>query len=85
MAPRANLNFSRFFWTSFLLSQSVRPRFRTFSPFRSEKPPGRVLKPWMSQGSLLSSADWTIFRPAEFLMSHFPCVAGAMGDGELER
>src|SRR5690242_15084795 len=58
-APIARKNFSRFARTCSRESHSVKPRLRTFSaPLRpvavactSLMPPGRVLKPWISQSS----------------------------------
>lgn len=47
------------------MSQSVKPRFRTFSFSRGEMPPGAVLKAWMSQGSLEKERISRIWRPLD--------------------
>ena len=44
------------------MSQSVKPRFRTFSFCSGEMPPGLVLKAWISQGSLERAGIWRSFR-----------------------
>ena len=43
----------------------MKPRFRTSSPPSGLAPPGRVLKPWMSQGILLKAGTWRIWRPRD--------------------
>src|SRR5882762_10106904 len=55
VAPRADWKRRRFSRTFSLLSHSVKPRLRTFSPTSGLTPPGRVLKPWTSQGILVSA------------------------------
>src|SRR6267142_6794470 len=66
LAPRADWKRRRLSRTFSRVSQSVKPRFNTFSPSRSETPPGLVLKPWMSQGSLFRAGTWRIWRPRDF-------------------
>src|SRR5277367_1211463 len=76
LAPSAAKNFPRFCRTRSRESQSVNPRFRTFSvglcvlafaPSRfvinSLAPPGRVLKPWVSQVKRASDGDSSIRKP----------------------
>src|SRR5207302_2892882 len=60
VVPRADWKRRRFSRTLSLLSHSVKPRLRTFSPFRRLTPPGRVLKPWTSQGSFASAGTCRI-------------------------
>jgi hypothetical protein len=46
-------------------SQSVKPRFNTFLASSSLTPPGRVLKPWTSQGNWFRAGTWRIWRPRD--------------------
>src|SRR5579859_1092785 len=78
-APAAVWKRRRFSWTLAGESQSVKPRLRTFSPLRSEIPPGRVLKAWISQGSLEKARTWRILRPRDAR------VSSAEDDGERLR
>src|SRR6267378_2758918 len=65
LAPRADWKRRRFSSTFSRGSQSVKPRFNTFLASSSLMPPGLVLKPWMSQGSLLRAGTWRIWRPRD--------------------
>ena len=47
------------------MSQSVKPRFNTFSFSRGETPPGCVLKAWISQVSLERAGTCRSLRPRE--------------------
>lgn len=47
----------------------MKPRLRTFSFSSGEMPPGRVLKAWMSQGSLEKAGSWRILRPRDARVS----------------
>jgi hypothetical protein len=47
------------------VSQSVKPRLRTFSLSTGETPPGAVPKAWISQGSLEKAGTWKSLRPPE--------------------
>jgi len=59
------------------VSQSVKPRFRTFSFSRVETPPELVLKAWISQESLEKAGTCRRFRPREVWVVHV--VAGTGG------
>ena len=63
------------------MSQSVKPRFRTFSPSRGLVPPGEVEKAWTSQGSLERAAIWRSFRLSEVRVVKL--AAGACGTRDL--
>src|SRR5579859_4216801 len=81
-APRAVWNFLRFSRTFSRVSHSVKLRFRTLSPSRSDTPPGAVLKPWMSQGNFLKASSSRIFRlPEERRDQGLAIFAGAAGRG----
>ncbi len=60
-APAADWKRRRFSWTFSRVSQSVKPRLRTFWLSRGLMPPGRVLKAWISQGSLEKAGTWRIW------------------------
>ena len=62
------------------MSQSVNPRFRTFSFSRGEMPPRRVLKAWISQGSFEKAGTCRSWTPQEARVVHL--VAGV--DGTLD-
>src|ERR1700674_2546378 len=62
-APRADWKRRRFWRTFSLVSHSVKPRLSAFPPFRRLTPPGRVLKPWTSQGSFASAGTCKIWTP----------------------
>src|ERR1700751_298575 len=80
--PRAVWNFLRFSRTFSRASQSVKLRLRTLWPSRSETPPSRVLKPWMSQENFLKASSSRIFRlPAERRVQGFETLEGAAGRG----
>src|SRR5580704_548777 len=71
VAPRADWKRRRFSRTLSRVSQSVKLRCRTFSPLRSETPPGLVLKPWRSHGSLEKAGTWRIWRPLDLRTAQF--------------
>src|SRR5580692_4321649 len=81
LAPAAVWRRRRFSWTFSRVSQSVKPRFRTFSFSRGEMPPGVVLKAWVSQGNLVRAGIWRSFRLWEVRM--VKAVAGADGTRDL--
>src|ERR1700676_1346256 len=62
-APTAIWKRRRFSRTFSRVSQSVKPRLRTFSLARGLMPAGRVLKAWISQGSLEKAGTWRILAP----------------------
>jgi len=73
-APTAVWKRRRFSRTFSRVSQSVKPRLRTFSTFSGaaaerptsgETPPGRVEKAWISQGSLEKAGIWRSLRSCE--------------------
>ncbi len=64
-APKAAWKRRRFSRTFSRVSQSVKPRLRTFSFSSGETPPGAVLKAWMSQGSLEKAGTWMSLRPRD--------------------
>ncbi len=65
VAPAADWKRRRFCKTFSRVSQSVKPRFRTFSFSREEMPPGLVEDAWISQGSLEKAGIWRSWRPRE--------------------
>jgi len=79
-APAAVWKRRRFSWTFSWVSQSVKPRLRTFSSSSGETPPGRVLKAWISQGSLDKAGTWRIFRLQDVLVVQLVAGADAMRD-----
>jgi len=62
------------------VSQSVKPRLRTFSFSSGEMPPGAVLKAWISQGSLEKAGTWRMRRPLEVRVVQLVAGADAMRD-----
>src|SRR5712664_2128563 len=78
-APRADWKRRRFSRTFSLVSHSVKPRLRTFSLLRGLTPPGRVLKPWISQGSLARAGAWRISRPRDLRV-----IQCSIGERDLE-
>lgn len=64
-APAAVWKRRRFSSTFSRVSQSVKPRLRTFSLLREETRPGRVLKAWISQGRLERAGIWRSWSPGE--------------------
>src|SRR5580692_8619108 len=79
--PAAVWRRRRFSWTFSRVSQSVKPRLRTFSFSSGETPPGAVLKAWISQGSLERAGTWRSFRRLEVRVVQL--VAGADGMRDL--
>ena len=80
-APVAVWRRRRFSWTFSRVSQSVKPRLRTFSFSRGLTPPGAVLKAWISQGSLEKAGTWRSFRLWDVRVVQL--VAGAGGTRDL--
>src|SRR5713226_2488988 len=62
-ARRADWKRRRFSRTFSSVSQSVKPRLRTLWSSNELTPPGLVLKPWISQGSLASCGTWRSRTP----------------------
>jgi len=81
LAPAADWKRRRFSWTFSRVSQSVKPRFRTFSDSSGETPPGAVLKAWISQGSLERAGIWRSLRLREVRVVQF--VVGVDGTPSL--
>lgn len=63
------------------MSQSVKPRFSTFSFSRGDMPPGVVEKAWINQGSLENAGTWRSFRLREVRVVKL--VAGAVRTRDL--
>ena len=79
-APTALWKRRRFSWTFSRVSQSVKPRLRTFSFSSGEMPPGAVLKAWISQGSLEKAGICRSLRLREARVVHLVAGAGATRD-----
>jgi hypothetical protein len=77
LAPAAVWKRRRFSRTFSRVSQSVKPRFNTFSFSRGETPPGAVEKAWINQGSLEKAGTWMSFRLPEVRVVQL--VAGVDG------
>ena len=77
LAPAAVWRRRRFSRTFSRVSQSVKPRFRTFSLSTGEMPPELVLKAWISQDSLEKAGIWRSWRPREVRVVKL--VAGSDG------
>ena len=69
----------RFSWTFSRVSQSVKPRFNTFSFSTGEMPPWAVEKAWISQGSLEKAGIWRSLRPPEARVVQLAGVDGTRG------
>jgi hypothetical protein len=80
-ASAADWKRRRFSRTFSRVSQSVKPRLRTFSPLSGETPPARVLKAWISQGSLEKAGIWRSLGPPEVRVAELD--AGADGTRDL--
>ena len=81
LAPAAVWKRRRFSWTFSRVSQSVKPRLRTFSFSREEMPPGLVENAWISQGNSDKAGIWRSFRLRDVRVVKL--VAGADGTGDL--
>ena len=80
LAPVAVWKRRRFFRTFSRVSQSVKPRLRTFSPSRGLMPPGAVLKAWISQGSLEKAGTWRSLRPLDVPVDQLRAGTGGTRD-----
>src|SRR5271167_574364 len=79
-APAAVWKRRRFSRTFSRVSQSVKPRLRTFSFSSGEMPPGAVENAWISQGSLEKAGTWRIFRLRDVLVVQLVAGVDALRD-----